>query len=475
MPIAPTVLIVDDTPAGREVLQSVLAQEGYQILVADSGHAALQLAQTSHPDVILLDAMMPDLDGFEVCRRLRRAPQCAEIPVIMVTALDDRGSRHLGFEAGADDFVSKPVDRIELRLRVRTITRLNRFRRLAEARARFAHLADLSPDGIIAISRDARVLMHNPAAARMFGDELPERDFHELVRPGSLAAFRDWFSRVTPERTAAVRLEAIGRGGARLPLELSGIAAPWEAADAVVCVTRDMSEQIQLRDRLHQGQRLEAIARATSGLAHDFANYLTAIVIGLGLLRGRTNDDQEARELLDEIEKRCEEASALVRQINTFARGGEPPGERVDLGRVAREMEPMLRHLALGADLDVRTPVEPAWVAGDASQMRQIISNLVLNARAAIAESGTILVAVARDEDSVRLDVCDTGAGMDEDTRARIFEPYFTTRTEGTGLGLATVHGIVRACGGRIEVESELGEGTTFAITLPPSREATGR
>lgn len=250
--IDPVVLIVDDSGVGREILSGVLEQEGYRIVLADSGHAALQLAQQQHPDVILLDVVMPELDGFEVCRRLRSSSGHSEIPVIMITALDDRASRHRGFEAGADDFVSKPIDPIELRLRVRTITRLNRFKRLSEARTQFARLADLSPDGIVALDGDARVLMHNPAAALMFGDTLTGRAFHEVVRPDSLGAFRDWFTRVTPERTVAVLLEATDRSGARLPLEVSGIAAPWDRASAVVCVTRDMSEQLQLRERLQQ-------------------------------------------------------------------------------------------------------------------------------------------------------------------------------------------------------------------------------
>src|SRR5437762_2867893 len=122
-----TILIVDDDPYGRETLAALLGSQGYQLLFAGSGSDALTQAAAQPPDLILLDVMMPKMDGFEVCRRLRADPRLGEVPVIMLTALDDRESRLQGIESGADDFLSKPFDRIELRSRVRTITRLNRY------------------------------------------------------------------------------------------------------------------------------------------------------------------------------------------------------------------------------------------------------------------------------------------------------------------------------------------------------------
>ncbi|HMQ30797.1 MAG TPA: response regulator [Chloroflexaceae bacterium] len=136
-----TILIVDDDESSRELLAMALEGSGYRLLVAESGPEALALAHARLPDLVLLDVMMPGLDGYEVCRSLRSAVRTAEMPIVMITALDDRASRLHGIEAGADDFLSKPVDRIELRLRVRTITRLNRYRRLQEDQDRLAAAA----------------------------------------------------------------------------------------------------------------------------------------------------------------------------------------------------------------------------------------------------------------------------------------------------------------------------------------------
>jgi len=132
----PKVLIVDDDPAGREALESILMTQNYTLAFAANGREALAKSKELLPDVILLDVMMPDLDGYEVCRRLRADPHLAEVPVVMVTALDDRASRLQGIEAGVDDFVTKPIDRAELRARVKTITRLNRYRNLQQERAK---------------------------------------------------------------------------------------------------------------------------------------------------------------------------------------------------------------------------------------------------------------------------------------------------------------------------------------------------
>lgn len=137
-----TVLIVDDEPSARETLIAMLESEDLRLELANDGFQALQMIGQVHPDLILLDVMMPGMDGFEVCRRIRSTPQFAEVPILILTALDDRGSLLQGIESGADDFLTKPVDRQELVARVRTITRLNRYQTLTEQREHLRLLAE---------------------------------------------------------------------------------------------------------------------------------------------------------------------------------------------------------------------------------------------------------------------------------------------------------------------------------------------
>jgi CheY-like chemotaxis protein/nitrogen-specific signal transduction histidine kinase len=162
-------LIVDDTETGREILEALLQSSTYQLAFASNGPEALLKAEELTPDLILLDVMMPGMDGFEVCRRLRSNPRLAEIPIILVTALDDRQSRLQGIEAGADDFVTKPFDHAELRARVRTITRLNRYRRLLDERARFEWVVEQAEDGYVLLSQQNEMLYANERARWLLG------------------------------------------------------------------------------------------------------------------------------------------------------------------------------------------------------------------------------------------------------------------------------------------------------------------
>jgi len=140
------ILIVDDESVSRYTVEVLLESEGYVLVFAENGQEAIKKAVEIIPDLMLLDVMMPDMDGFQVCQHLRANPRLAELPIVMVTALDDRESRLRGIEVGADDFMTKPFDRAELRARIRTITRLNRYRRLVETEEQLAYVANY--DGI---------------------------------------------------------------------------------------------------------------------------------------------------------------------------------------------------------------------------------------------------------------------------------------------------------------------------------------
>lgn len=144
-----TILIVDDEEFGRETLESLLVKEPYRLLFASNGPEMLKVARENRPDLVLLDVMMPGMDGFEACEILRQDPEISETPVIMVTALDDKDSRIRGIEAGADDFISKPFDRIELRAKVKTISKLNRVRKLVIERNKFEWITNQACEGYL--------------------------------------------------------------------------------------------------------------------------------------------------------------------------------------------------------------------------------------------------------------------------------------------------------------------------------------
>ena len=187
----PVLLIVDDEPLGLKSMASVFEGQGYELVLTGSGHEAMQFVETGRPDVILLDVMMPGMDGLEACRRIRSHPGMAEIPILLVTALDDRQSRLEGLESGADDYITKPIDRAEVRARVRTITRLNRFRRLQKeivySRQTMAELREYSRR-LDLLRRIDRAILMADSAAEIAGQVLPL--LRDLVPHSHAAIYR---------------------------------------------------------------------------------------------------------------------------------------------------------------------------------------------------------------------------------------------------------------------------------------------
>jgi two-component system, cell cycle sensor histidine kinase and response regulator CckA len=235
----------------------------------------------------------------------------------------------------------------------------------------------------------------------------------------------------------------------------------------------EIAAREQAQSALLQAQKMEAMGQLTGGVAHDFNNLLTAISANAELMSFELDESCSTREELEEIRRTVRRGAELTRQLLAFSRPDSTGRvEALDLNDVVRSAEKMLRrvigeHVWLETKLDANATL----VRADRGQMEQVLVNLVVNARDAMPEGGLISIETTNGADGVSLLVRDTGHGMDEVTRSRMFEPFFTTKPsgKGTGLGLATVYGIVRQSSGRIEVSSAVGEGTTFAIRLPNS------
>lgn len=482
------ILIVDDNEAGIEALSGILASEGYELVTASSGEEALHHVQKRPPDLILLDVMMPGMDGYEVCRRIREDPDLSKIPVVMVTALDDRASRLRGIEAGADDFVSKPVDRHELRARVRTITGLNRYRRLVDERTRVEQLIKLSPDGIAVVDQAGNVHLANPALQAILHvedeDQLRGKPFHQFMADEDIDEWRRAIETVTGRLEGAVHLEAtlLAPSGPRATVEISVGAFPLDDGPGAQLLIRDVTMRRRLEREVGRNERLDAIGKATAGVVHDFNNFLQAIRVNAELILRTLDEGSPALEDVRDIIAVTDQSAALTERLLTFARQGEVERRLVDLNEVVSSIQPLLERMTgRKVQLEVRLIDTALPVQGDQGQLEQMLVNLVVNAVDAVGEEGTIRVETdeIRPDDAIRgpvgrpsavLRVSDDGMGMDEATQANVFEPFFTTKEEkGTGLGLSMVHGIVRSHDGTVSVESEVGVGTVFEIVLPES------
>jgi len=385
------VLVVDDEEQNRTLLRDPLEARGYEVDEAENGVQALQKIAARPPDVILLDLMMPEMDGFEVCRRLKKDSKTAHLPILMITALSERGDRLMGIQAGANDFLNKPIDIHDVILRV--------------GNAVYAkHLYD------------------------------------------------------------------------------------------------------QLLEQFIQAQKMEAVGQLASGVAHDFNNILAVIMGYSDLVMQELGPDDRLRKHVGEIRHASERAAGLTRQLLVFSRKQTVQPVVLDLNDVVQDLDKMLRRLI---DKNIEMTMVPGKQTGrvkaDSGYVGQVLMNLVVNARDAMPNGGKLTIAtnnVTLDEnyspcgvgvcaspggaplltpqgkrahpgaipgDYVMLSVSDTGTGMTEEVKARLFEAFFTTKPlgKGTGLGLATCQTIVQQSGGHIGVYSEVGKGTTFKIYFP--------
>jgi PAS domain S-box-containing protein len=478
-----TVLIVDDEPDARSSLAWLFEADGFRTVEAATGPDALRLAQNG-PDVVVLDVFLPGLDGREVCRRLKADPATAAIPVVMlsgraVTASDRVG----GLAGGADVYLTKPADPTLLIAQCRALLRL---RQAEDMNRRAVAVLEATGDAFLALDRDWRCTYLNPRAEQLFG-----RGARELVGRAL------W--EVAPEALGTESERACRRAVAdRTPVEVEGPFGPggqWVEVRAVPLahglglVVRDATRRKRLEERLRQAQKMEAVGRLAGGVAHDFNNLLT-VINGYGeAVAEFLPADHPAQEFVAAIRGAGERAAGLTGQLLAFGRQSVVAPRAVDLNAVVRGLRPMLGRL-LGEDIDLSAHPAPdlGAVHADPGLVEQVVLNLCVNARDAMPRGGRLTVETAnvelgeeyaRANPDVRpgayglLAVSDTGPGIPADVLPHIFEPFFTTKPlgRGTGLGLATVHGIVRQFDGHLAVYTEVGVGTSFKVYLPRAGE----
>jgi PAS domain S-box-containing protein len=485
-------LLVEDSEDDAQLLVRRLARGGFEIQAERVQTAGdFQAALDRQPwDIVIGDHSMPQFSGGAALALLRERE--LDVPFIFVSGTISEAAAVAAMSEGASDYLAKDnlarlVPAVERELREAAERRARR-----ESEATLRTLIEQAPLGIYRSTPAGAFLAANIALARILGYDSPTevvtlnltRDVYADPAERQRLLDRDTYTDREYDEVEATWKRKDGR---RITVQLSvrAVRSDSGAVEYYETFVRDVTDQRQLAQQLVQAQKMEAVGRLAGGVAHDFNNLLTVILsYSELLLEDRTPGDPE-REDIEQIRKAAQGASALTRQLLAFSRQQVLEPKVLDINEVVAGTEKLLGRL-LGADVKLTTlfATDLGQAKVDPGQLEQIVMNLAVNARDAMPEGGQLSIETANvemDEDYVRghaiaqpgryvmLAVTDAGTGMDAETQARIFEPFFTTKEagKGTGLGLATVYGIVKQSGGFIWVYSELGHGTSFKIYFP--------
>jgi PAS domain S-box-containing protein len=344
-------------------------------------------------------------------------------------------------------------------------------------------------DGVVAADGNRHVTLLNRAAEALTGwsqaDALgrPLADIYRPLQPGTRVPLEDPPMPQPDESRASRRALLVARDGRERPID-EVVAPLYDAAGAptgIVFAFRDITDSIRMQEEQERTGRLSSLGVLAGGIAHDFNNILSAILGNVSVVRSTRQLDSESTAALVQAEQACLRARQLTQQLLTFAKGGEPIKKPIDLGRLIRESS----KLALsGSSIRCHSDIDPGlWaVDADEGQIVQVLHNLLVNARQAMNDSGVVEIAarnfpepearwdrglLVKPGPYVTVSVTDHGGGIPDDVLGRIFEPYFTTKPKGSGLGLATVYSIVSSHGGFVTVDSAVGRGTTVHVRLP--------
>ena len=418
-------LIVDDKQENLYMLQVLLSANGFQVDLASNGAEALERARRAPPDLIISDILMPVMDGFALCRAWKEDARLKHIPFVYYTATyTDPKDEDFALSLGAERFIVKPVE----------------------------------PDKFLALLLET-IETHKVGQPAAPSQPAEEGVYYKEYNAALIRKLED-------------KMLQLAEANRILERDIAEI-------------KRAEEERQKLQGQMIQAQKLESVGRLAGGIAHDFNNMLVVILGHIELAMKRLDSTHPIHADLEEIQKAAQRSADLTQQLLGFARRQTVAPKILDLNDTVDGMLKMLRRL-IGEEIDL------AWLPGgalwpvhiDPAQINQVLANLCLNARDAIAGVGKVSIethnaifdeaycaehAEVRPGEYVLLAVSDNGCGMDQATQAHLFEPFFTTKAigQGTGLGLATVYGIVRQNNGFINLHSEPGRGTTFKMYLP--------
>jgi len=515
------VLLVDDDERNLLAISTVL-EDVAEIVVANSGEAALRHLLKGEFAVILLDVFMPGMDGYETAQIIRSREQTKRVPIVFLSAVN-KEDQHLlrGYSMGAVDYVFKPVDPVVLRSKVAVFVDLFTMTKEIQRKARQEQAlldANLRANAELLRAEQALRLAEQRQAAII--ESLPIILYLEEVNAsprvpkfvsGNFAALTGfsfeeiqatpslWVDRLHPEDR-----ERVAEALAERPVGRSlAVEYRWQCADgqykhfldqAVLLrdafesplefagTLLDVTERKELESQLVQARKMDAIGQLTGGIAHDFNNLLAAVLGGLGLIERRVPLDDGQRKVVGMTRHAAEQGAELVKHLLAFSRRQKLAPATIELSRLSATVTELLAH-TLGGLVELAWKIEPgvSAVYADSAQLELALMNLIINARDAMPDGGLITVSAQTEDVTgaddpslapgryVILSVRDTGCGIPPHQLDQVLEPFFTTKPvgKGTGLGLSMVYGFVKQSGGIVRVQSDVGVGTCVQLWLP--------
>jgi len=504
-------LVIDDEAGIRKVLSIALADAGCEVIEAADGMEGLRLFREISPQIVLTDIRMPGMNGLDLLQKLKTEEGDKE--VIVITGFGEMELAIRALQLDASDFITKPIHHEALtvalkRAKERYLTRkdLNDYTSLMEERwittaeelARTfnfqTHLIESSIDGIMGWDKDGRVVTFNRSMEKMLGFSKQEVRgrvaFHAFFPVGAAERFSEALRSEDfggKDRLMLYEMTLLDRYGARIPVQLSATVLVEEDQEiGMVGFFRDLRETRRLeqqfadQERLLHQDKMISLGRLAASVVHEINNPLAGILNYIRLMLKIVNRDAINADQLDKfkryltlIDGETSRCSRIVSNLLAFSRKSQMEFTDVDVNELVQKCVLLSQHKVALQNIEIRTVLDPGSprVNGDYNQIQQALINLIFNAVDAMVEGGTLCLSsvLKPSEQSVQIKVADTGCGIPKEEQEHLFEPFYTTKKEGKGLGLglATVEGIVERHRGKIFVQSESGKGSVFTLELP--------
>lgn len=461
------------------------------IISCPTGEEALEFTKTKRPDIIIMDIRQPCIDSLVVLKILKKKDP--DIYLLMSAAPEDFMWLQKAVSLGIDDYLLKPFQEKEFILRIKKAIRFieknknTLSRDLKENDGYYRKFFELIPSPII-IHSEKKIVFANTAAAKLLNITLPQmivgKSLLNFIHPELINIFQKETQQLIKDNQEHKKLESkfVTSDGTIIEVELILSPFNYQGAPAILTIIYNITERKRIEAELQKADRLESIGILTSGIAHDFNNFLATMLGNIALAKTYKDNPDKIYEKLDIMEKATLQAKELTRQLLTLFKGEEVEKKVINL----KDLITNSASFALSGSnisFDFSFPEDLLPLKIDVAQMGQVISNMIINAVQAMPQGGKIYIKAENvvlepslknanliplpEGKYVKISVKDEGIGIPAENLQKIFEPFFSTKPEGSGLGLATSHAIIKKYNGYINVISQVGVGTTFEIYLP--------